>query len=123
MPFVLIVDDNVEVCDVVARLMRCLKVEARCAHSGPEALAALREVRPDLVLLDISMPGMDGLETLQRMRDVPGCDHTPVVMFTALNDDASRRRAAELGASGYLLKGATHLSDFREALQRHVHPA
>ena len=122
MPFVLIVDDHVDTCHLMLRIVRRLGPDAKCVHSGEAALAAVCSALPSLVLLDISMPGIDGLETLRRMRQAPGCASVPVVMLTAMNHEYHRRRAAALGADGYLLKDGTMPADApaRPSCTRHA---
>ena len=120
MGFVLIVDDHVDTCHIMQRIVRRLGPEARCVHSGQDALTLVCADPPSLVLLDISMPVMDGLETLRRMRATPGCGDVPVVMLTALDDAATRRRASDLGANGYLLKATFELSSFRKVLATYL---
>jgi CheY-like chemotaxis protein len=122
MAFVLIVDDHVDTCHVMARLMRRLGREARCVHCGADALAIIRAEAPALVLLDISMPGMDGLETLGRIRSTDVGAVLPVVMLTAMSDGESRRQAINLGANDYLVKGTFDLPRLRTMLASHAPP-
>lgn len=74
------------------------------AESGDEALVRAAEIRPDLILLDVMMPGMDGYEVCSRMRGIPQLLEVPVVMVTALNDRSSRIRGLESGADDFLSK-------------------
>lgn len=120
MAFVLIVDDHVDTCLLMQRLVRRLGPEARCVYSGRDALAVACDDVPALVLLDISMPEMNGLETLERLRATPRCGHVPVVMLTAINDPDTRRQAMSLGANDYLLKAAFDMSNFRRVLATYV---
>lgn len=72
------------------------------AANGPEALATIEEARPDLVLLDLRMPGMSGLEVLQRLRERG--DHTPVVVLTTLRHERAVYEALRRGAAAFLTK-------------------
>ncbi|SDU03338.1 two-component system response regulator NarL [Halopseudomonas salegens] len=72
------------------------------AGSGPEALLLAAQEEPDLILMDLNMPGMDGLETVRQLRDA-GCD-ARIVMFTVSDDHAHVLEALREGADGYLLK-------------------
>ena len=64
----------------------------------------VEQLKPDLVLLDLMLPGMDGLNCLRTFRQMPGFQQCPVVIVTALNDSAKRRESRELGAIAYILK-------------------
>ena len=64
----------------------------------------VEQLKPDLVLLDLMLPGMDGLNCLRTFRQMPGFQQCPVVIVTALNDAAKRRESRELGAIDYILK-------------------
>lgn len=99
---VLVVDDESITRDVVGAMLELEDVDVHVAHDGATALAKAEEVHPDLVLLDVMMPGVDGMEVCRRLSAQP--DAPRVVMLTGLSDDASRRAAAEAGASGYLVK-------------------
>ena len=67
-------------------------------------LEEVNELKPDLVLLDLMLPGIDGLECLHRLRELPRLQRCPVVIVTALNDAAKRHEAQKLGAVDYILK-------------------
>ena len=118
MALVLIVDDHVDTGEAMTRLVRRLGPDAACVHSGEAALAFVAARCPSLVLMDLSMPEMDGLETLERLRDT-GFSR-PVVMLTAVSDAAYRRRAFELGAADYCLKSHFDLAQFTAMLARFV---
>jgi two-component system cell cycle response regulator len=78
--------------------------EVALAASGPEALATVARWMPDVVLLDVMMPGMDGYEVCRRLKAQPSTAHIPVVMITALTDPAERVRGLEAGADDFLSK-------------------
>jgi DNA-binding NarL/FixJ family response regulator len=73
------------------------------ASSGPEAIQQVRAIQPDVILLDLEMPGMDGVETLQCLRDIDPA--VRVIVFTAFDTDERIVKAVQAGAQGYLLKG------------------
>jgi CheY-like chemotaxis protein len=121
MAFVLVVDDHVDTCRVLARIMRCVGAAAKCVHSGAEALVLMASsCPPALVLLDVTMPEMDGLETLERIRKMPAAADIPVVMYTAVADANMRRRALELGATEYWIKSDFSAEEFFQRLGRFV---
>ena len=74
------------------------------AADGEQALAALGRQRPDLGLLDVVMPGMDGFEVCRRLKASPDLADIPVIFLTANASDEARRAAAQLGAAGFLAK-------------------
>lgn len=74
------------------------------ANSGKEAIAFLRETKPDLVLLDVNMPEMDGYETLQRIRTIPGCDELPIVFLSAETDVKTEIKVLGMGAMDFIRK-------------------
>ncbi len=100
----LIVDDVEANRDLLARRARRLGHETGFAENGRAALEQLRAAPWDLVLLDITMPEMDGYETLRRMRADPATAETPVVMVSAIDETDSVVRCLELGADDYLTK-------------------
>ncbi|HEY2584898.1 MAG TPA: response regulator [Tepidisphaeraceae bacterium] len=118
---VLVVDDTDTARDVVQRILRFHGVNAFGARNGPEALSLLDQVAPDLVLLDVSMPEMDGLTVLERIRDNPRWHGTPVVMMSAISDEELVGRAFRLGACEYLVKAEFSAPRMLEIVRRHAH--
>ncbi|MHB1047415.1 MAG: protein kinase domain-containing protein [Thermoanaerobaculia bacterium] len=100
----LVVDDNEVNRDLLSRRLVAAGFAVAGAASGPEALAALEEGRFDLVLLDVMMPEMDGLEVLRRIRERFGVGELPVVMASALGDSRDLVDALRLGANDYVIK-------------------
>ena len=100
---ILAIDDNSDNLALLEALLPEYRLEL--ASSGAEGLEKARTFRPDLVLLDVHMPGMDGFATLEAMRRDSRIDHIPVILLTAaFKDPDSIRRGLELGASEYLTK-------------------
>jgi two-component system chemotaxis response regulator CheY len=102
---VLVVDDNESIRRGLARLLRCGGFNPVVAGDGIEALAMIDQGPLDLVLLDVSMPGMDGMTVLETLRASERYAMLPVVMYSAVEDENVKRRAARLGAD-FLRKGA-----------------
>jgi DNA-binding response OmpR family regulator len=99
---VLVVDDDPTVSDVVRRYLEQAGCEVRLAADGVDGLAAIAAERPDLVVLDLMMPGIDGLEVCRRVRrQLPGL---PVIMLTALGEEDDRVLGLEVGADDYVTK-------------------
>jgi putative two-component system response regulator len=101
---VLVVDDIAENRELIAAMLASLGCQVSLAASGPEALESVSVSVPDLVLLDVQMPGMDGLEVCRRLRAQPAARLLPVVMVTALNAVEDRVSALEAGADDFLTK-------------------
>jgi DNA-binding response OmpR family regulator len=99
---VLVVDDDATVSDVVRRYLERAGFTVVLAGDGPSALTAFRAHRPDLVVLDLMLPGIDGLEVCRRLR--AEARELPVVMLTALGTEADRVLGLELGADDYVTK-------------------
>ncbi len=96
------VDDDPTVSDVVRRYLERADYEVTLVADGPAALAAAAEHRPDLVVLDLMLPGIDGLEVYRRLRESD--TGVPVVMLTALGDEGDRVVGLSLGADDYVTK-------------------
>ncbi|HET9140315.1 response regulator transcription factor [Actinophytocola sp.] len=101
MPNVLVVDDDLTVRDVVRRYLERGGHRVALADNGEEALRWVAEHQPDLVVLDLMLPGMDGLEVCRRLR---ARSAVPVVMLTALGEEENRIAGLELGADDYVTK-------------------
>ena len=105
-PLVLVVDDVPQKLRLLEAVLSPRGFRVATASSGTEALDALRKEHPDLVLLDILMPGMDGYEVCRRIREDPGTAFLPVIMMTA-SGEQEKVRAIESGADDFV---ATSLS-------------
>jgi CheY-like chemotaxis protein len=101
---ILVVDDNVDAARMTGLLLGLWGHDARTAHDGPAALAVAAGFRPDLVLLDIGLPGLNGYEVADRLRALPGLDGVKVVAVTGYGMDEDRRRSAAAGFAGHLVK-------------------
>jgi DNA-binding response OmpR family regulator len=102
---VLVVDDDPTVSEVVADYLRNVGLEARHAADGPSALSLAAEWEPDLVVLDLMLPGIDGLEVCRRLREGrDGARPLPVIMLTALGEESDRVLGLETGADDYVTK-------------------
>ncbi len=100
----LVVDDNQDAADSLAMLLRLQGHEVRVAFSGVAALEMTKAYAPDLVFLDIGMPGMDGYEVARRMRQQPGLEKVVLAALTGWGQKEDRRRTAEAGFNHHLVK-------------------
>ena len=102
---ILVVDDEPYIGRIIQLKLESGPYSVELAHDGRSALERLSSgERFDLVLLDIMMPHVSGLEVLAELRKLPGREDTPVIMLTAKGQDTDRARAAELGATDFLTK-------------------
>ncbi len=101
-PVILVVDDDPIVCDLVAHWLGRENQRVETRESGESALTSLGQVRPDVVILDLSMPGLDGLEVLVRIKSA--MPRTPIIILTGTTDIATVVTAMQRGAFDYLAK-------------------
>ncbi len=98
---ILVIDDEPDMLALIERILKPEGYDVLLAADGVFGLSNLRQTEPDLVLLDIIMPGPDGLEVLQRIRQ---SSDIPVIMVTAKRDSASLEKALSFGADDYITK-------------------
>ena len=101
---ILMVEDDSVARKIVTHVLGRHSHDVECASSGPEALRMASSGAYDLILMDIRMPGMDGLETAAKMRAIQGYDSVPVVALTAESSDENRRLCLESGMRGFVSK-------------------
>jgi CheY-like chemotaxis protein len=117
---ILVVDDNPDTCRVLAKLLTILGDKALCVCSGQLALDSLQLRIPSLVILDVMMPGMDGMEVLRRIRCEPRTSHLPVVMFSAIDDPAFADNAKAKGATDFWMKSRMDFSTLHQCVARYM---
>ncbi|MCK2182919.1 response regulator transcription factor [Halomonas getboli] len=101
---VLVVDDEPNIVLSLEFLMQQAGFEVMTAEDGETALTRVAETRPDLVLLDISLPGIGGFDVLERLRADPDLARLPVIMLTAHGREVEREKGLALGADDYVTK-------------------
>lgn len=101
-PRILVVDDEPLIADLLATALRYEHYDVTVAHSGREALALLGEVEPSLILLDVMMPGLDGLDVARRLCDRG--DHVPIIFVTARDAASDAVRGLTIGGDDYVTK-------------------
>jgi CheY-like chemotaxis protein len=123
MPTVMIVDDESISRETLARLLRRAGYGTVTATNGSEALVKIAQEPPDMILLDVNMPGMDGLELLEMLHRHPQWKALPVVMLTAMSDTHTVHRAEQLGAKQYLVKAAFSIQEMMGHVKHYTsHP-
>jgi signal transduction histidine kinase/ActR/RegA family two-component response regulator len=101
---ILVADDHHDSAESLATLLRLLGHEVRVVYDGPAALETARTFKPQVGLLDIAMPGMDGVEVAQRLRRQPGLEHILLVALTGYGRDEDRQRSSDAGFNAHLVK-------------------
>lgn len=101
---VLVVDDDLSVADAISRMLNRRNHETIVVHNGRDAISAAQTQSPDLVVLDVIMPGMDGVEVCRRLRADPTTAHLPIIFLTARIMIEDKIKGFEAGADDYLTK-------------------
>jgi two-component system alkaline phosphatase synthesis response regulator PhoP len=104
MTTILIADDEEPIVELIRFTLEDPQVRVVEAHDGASALTVARDTRPALVLLDVRMPNIDGLEACRRLRAMPECVHTRIVLLTAAGQAQDRALGLAAGADEYLTK-------------------
>jgi len=100
----LLVDDDDALAEMYALQLTASGYHVTTARAGAEALAPVVDITPDLIYLDLGLPGMPGLEVLERLRSAPDTAEVPVVILTNFSEPEMMQRGRELGAQEYLVK-------------------
>jgi DNA-binding response OmpR family regulator len=101
---ILVIDDQLLNVRVLTHLLTRNNFKVLIAQSGEEALQMIQQQPPDMILLDVLMPGIDGFETCQRLKADSTTQNIPIIFMTALTDVADKVRAFKLGAVDYITK-------------------
>jgi CheY-like chemotaxis protein len=120
MPKVMVVDDAELSRLMLSRLLQREGYEVVGASNGLEALHTLEHALPDLVLLDVMMPDLDGLQLLEIFHEHPDWKKLPVIMLSALSDTHTIRRAEQLGAKDYLVKAAFSVAEVLQVVKQYT---
>ncbi|HWP58744.1 MAG TPA: response regulator [Candidatus Acidoferrales bacterium] len=104
---IIVVDDNPDIVNIVKTILEGKGYNVMCAYSGAELFTKLKERKPDLIILDIMMPEMDGLEVLTRLKSVPETAALPVILLTAKVQYEDVLGGYKLGADYYITKPFT----------------
>jgi CheY-like chemotaxis protein len=118
MATILVVEDQVDANEILCRLIQKFGHRPRSSYNGEDGLAAIVAERPDLVILDQMMPGMEGTEVLRRLRANPKTASLPVVIYSALSDPKFQEHARQTGATEVWLKGGFDIHHLREMIER-----
>ncbi len=101
---IMVVDDDPDLVDILRATLEQREFNVMCAYSGSQALAGLEKQKPNLIVLDIMMPEMDGLEVLRRLKAAPETSSIPIILLTALDHLKDISTGYEMGADHYITK-------------------
>jgi CheY-like chemotaxis protein len=116
---VLVVEDQAPFREFLQISISRLGCEVVTALTGKVAISRAKEYRPDLVLLDVMLPDMDGYEVCNELRDLPGTSLTPIIFISAVSSDKHVQRAMAAGATDYLVK-PLNTADIKELVNRYL---
>ncbi|HEY4161367.1 MAG TPA: response regulator [Candidatus Saccharimonadales bacterium] len=117
---ILLVEDDDALANVYMMRLRAEGFDVRRVANGEDALAAAKEHKPDLVLLDVMMPKVSGFDVLDILRNTPETANLKIIMLTALSQESDKQRAQGLGVDDYLVKSQVVISDVIDRIKYHL---
>ncbi|MCA9318373.1 response regulator [Candidatus Saccharibacteria bacterium] len=117
---ILLVEDDDALANVYVMRLQAESFDVHRVANGEDALAAAREYKPDLVLLDAMMPKISGFDVLDILRNTPDTANLKIIMLTALSQDSDKQRAQGMGADDYLVKSQVVISDVMDRIRFHL---
>lgn len=120
---ILLVEDDDALANVYMMRLRAEGFDVNRVANGEDALAAAKEHKPDLVLLDAMMPKVSGFDVLDILRNTPETANLKIIMLTALSQESDKQRAQGLGVDDYLVKSQVVISDVVDRIKYHLSQA
>lgn len=117
---ILLVEDDAALANVYQTRLEIEGFEVRHVNNGEQALSNAVEFHPDLIVLDVMMPKIDGFDVLDILRTTPETANVRVIMLTALSQAKDKERAEKLGADDYLVKSQVVISDVIARIKHHL---
>lgn len=117
---ILLVEDDDALANVYMMRLRAEGFDIKRVANGEDALAAAKEHKPDLVLLDAMMPKVSGFDVLDILRNTPETANLKIIMLTALSQESDKQRAQGLGVDDYLVKSQVVISDVIDRIKFHL---
>ena len=117
---ILLVEDDDALASVYMMRLKSEGFDIRRVANGEDALAAAKEHKPDLVLLDVMMPKVSGFDVLDILRNTPETANLKIIMLTALSQETDKERAQGLGVDDYLVKSQVVISDVVDRIKYHL---
>ncbi len=118
-PLILIAEDEENIISVLVDYLEAKNYQTIIAHNGKQAFEQAKNNKPDIILMDIQMPEMDGLEAISRLRNIPKLESTPIIALTALAMAGDRERCLAAGANDYLSK-PINMKQLLETIENHL---
>jgi len=119
---ILVVEDHPDTMMFICRFLKRNGFRTQCATGGKQALDLLRTLTPQLIILDLRMPDMDGLGVLRTLNDQPLLKKIPVIIYSTEHEKTLVEKALRLGAKAYLVKGVVGMPELLEAVCQHAQP-
>jgi CheY-like chemotaxis protein len=101
---ILLVDDSAMICHIVSQILKDCGYKVLVARNGQEGVELAKKHNPNLIIMDVEMPVMNGIDATIKIRSEPGTAQTPVIIFTSLSSEEDITRAKEAGCKGFLGK-------------------
>lgn len=117
---ILLVEDDEGLAQVYITRLEVEGFDVRRVPNGEEALASAIEFRPDMILLDVMMPKVNGFDVLDILRNTPEITNVKIIMLTALSQESDRKRAMDMGVDDYLVKSQVVIADVIERIKFHL---
>lgn len=117
---ILMVEDDDALANVYLTRLKVESFDVKRAANGEEALAVATDYKPDLILLDVMMPKVNGFDVLDILRNTPATANVKIVMLTALSQESDKKRADTLGADDYLVKSQVVIADVVDRIRHHL---
>ena len=117
---ILLVEDDDSLASVYETRLIAEGFDVKRAGNGEGALAAVRDYKPDLMLLDVMMPHVSGFDVLDIVRNTPDTANLKIIMLTALSQDSDKQRAIEMGVDEYLVKSQVVIAEVVERVRYHL---
>lgn len=117
---ILLVEDDEVLASVYRARLEMEGFEVEEVHDGEKALSVAINFRPDLILLDVMMPNINGFDVLDILKNTPETMNIRIIMLTALSQEADRDRAEKLGVDDYLVKSQVVIADVIERVKHHL---
>lgn len=117
---ILLVEDDDALANVYLARLQAEGFDVKRVNNGEDALVTVLSYRPDLVVLDVMMPKLNGFEVLDILRNTPEVGNVKIIMLTALSQEADEKRAEELGVDDYLVKSRVVIADVIERIKQQL---